>query len=182
MGRRLLGVFMTVYMPTILMNIIGHSTNYIKPLYFEAVISVNLTVMLVLTTMFVSVSNDLPRTSYLKMVDIWMVFNLLIPFVEVLLHVYMVSFALIELTTFQDKWQEDESECGKFTVKVMPIEMDKNKDNNKPSSETKAQVKPSIINVTSLFRVTAGSCRRPTLLPKFSTQLSLPALLLFIGL
>ena len=91
MGRRLLGVFMTVYMPTILMNIIGHSTNYLRPLYFEAVISVNLTVMLVLTTMFVSVSNDLPRTSYLKMVDIWMVFNLLIPFVEVLLHVYMVS-------------------------------------------------------------------------------------------
>ena len=44
MGRRLLGVFMTVYMPTILMNIIGHSTNYFKHFYFEAAISVNLTV------------------------------------------------------------------------------------------------------------------------------------------
>ena len=44
MGRRLLGVFMTVYMPTILMNLIGHSTsNYLDQMYFEATISVNLT-------------------------------------------------------------------------------------------------------------------------------------------
>ena len=43
MGRRLLGVFMTVYMPTILMNLIGHSTNYFDQMYFEATISVNLT-------------------------------------------------------------------------------------------------------------------------------------------
>ena len=43
MGRRLLGVFMTVYMPTILMNLIGHSTNYFGQMYFEATISVNLT-------------------------------------------------------------------------------------------------------------------------------------------
>ena len=43
MGRRLLGVFMTVYMPTILMNFIGHSTNYFSEMYFEATISVNLT-------------------------------------------------------------------------------------------------------------------------------------------
>ena len=46
--------------------------------------------MLVLTTMFVSVSNELPKTSYMKMVDYWLVFNLFIPFAEVLLHVYMV--------------------------------------------------------------------------------------------
>merc|ERR1719447_1397758 len=36
LGRRLLGVFMTVYMPTILMNIVGHSTMYFKPFFFEA--------------------------------------------------------------------------------------------------------------------------------------------------
>jgi len=79
---------MTIYMPTILMNVVGHCTMYFKPFFFEAQVSVNLTVMLVLTTMFVSVSNDLPRTSYLKMVDIWLIFNLFIPFLEVLLHTY----------------------------------------------------------------------------------------------
>ena len=43
MGRRLLGVFMTVYMPTILINLIGHSTNYFSEMYFEATSLVNLT-------------------------------------------------------------------------------------------------------------------------------------------
>ena len=44
LGRRLIGTFMTIYMPTILLNIIGHSTNYFKPFFFEAIVTVNLTV------------------------------------------------------------------------------------------------------------------------------------------
>ena len=49
----------------------------------------NLTSMLVLTTMFINVSNNLPKTSYMKMVDVWLLFNLLLPFIIVLLHTYM---------------------------------------------------------------------------------------------
>ena len=45
--------------------------------------------MLVLTTMFINVSNNLPKTSYVKMVDVWLIFNLLLPFIEVLVHTYM---------------------------------------------------------------------------------------------
>ena len=45
--------------------------------------------MLVLTTMFINVSNNLPKTSYVKMIDIWPIFNLLLPFIEVLIHSYM---------------------------------------------------------------------------------------------
>ena len=52
-------------------------------------ITVNLTSMLVLTTMFINVSNSLPKTSYMKMVDAWLLFNLLYPFIVVLLHTYM---------------------------------------------------------------------------------------------
>ena len=84
LGRRLLGTILTVYIPTILVVIISHMTNYFKPFFFEAVVSVNLTVMLVLATMFISVSNNLPSTSYIKMVDIWLIFNLMIPFTEVM--------------------------------------------------------------------------------------------------
>ena len=47
--------------------------------------------MLVLTTMFISVSNNLPNTAYVKMIDIWLIFNLLMPFLLVLLHTYMDS-------------------------------------------------------------------------------------------
>ena len=55
----------------------------------QAVITVNLTSMLVLTTMFINVSNNLPKTSYMKMVDVWLLFNLLYPFIVVLIHTYM---------------------------------------------------------------------------------------------
>ena len=39
--------------------------------------------------MFISVSNSLPKTSYMKMIDVWLLFNLFYPFVVVLLHTYM---------------------------------------------------------------------------------------------
>ena len=101
LGRRLLGEILTTYIPTVLLVIIAHMTNYFKPFFFEAVVTVNLTVMLVrfyhnkqwlalilfppkvLATMFISVSNNLPKTSYIKMVDTWLIFNLMIPFFEV---------------------------------------------------------------------------------------------------
>ena len=89
LGRRLLGTVLTVFLPTILMNVVGHGANYFKAFFFEAVVSVNLTVMLVLTTMFINVSNQLPKTSYIKMMDIWLISNLLLPFMEVLLHTYI---------------------------------------------------------------------------------------------
>ena len=89
LGRRLLGTILTVYVPTVLLNLIGHATNYYKDFFFEAVVTVNLTCMLVLVTMFISVSNNLPKTSYLKMMDYWLIFNLILPFLEVLVHTYM---------------------------------------------------------------------------------------------
>ena len=42
-GRRLLGTLLTIYLPTILLNMIGHATNFFKPFFFEAVVTVNLT-------------------------------------------------------------------------------------------------------------------------------------------
>ena len=103
---------MTIFMPTLLLNIIGHSTTLYDSAYFDAMVAINLTVsmdtfnyilssismkynqlvqvMLVLTTMFVSVNQSLPPTSYMKMVDYWLVFTLFIPFVETLLQTYKV--------------------------------------------------------------------------------------------
>ena len=39
-GRRLLGTILTVYLPTVLLNVIGHATNFFKPFFFEAVVTV----------------------------------------------------------------------------------------------------------------------------------------------
>ena len=107
--RRINNAVMTIYLPTILILCIVYATNFFKEFFFEAVVTVNLTAMLVLTTMFISgrlfslhiivsiilVSSNLPTTSYIKMVDIWLIFNLFLPFLEVLLHTYMDSLRLV---------------------------------------------------------------------------------------
>ena len=49
--------------------------------------------------MFINVSNQLPKTSYIKMMDVWLIFNLCLPFTEVLLHTYKVTL----LTLNRDK-------------------------------------------------------------------------------
>ena len=90
-GRRILAPILTTYLPTILLCIVSFSTNYFKAFFFEAIVTVNLTALLVQTTLFISVSDSLPKTSYIKMIDIWLIFNLFIPFTEVLLHTYIDS-------------------------------------------------------------------------------------------
>ena len=54
--RRLINEIMTTYLPTTLILIIVYATNFFKPFFFEAVVTVNLTSLLVLTTLFISVS------------------------------------------------------------------------------------------------------------------------------
>ena len=56
LSRQLLSVVMNVFVPTTVLNLISYSTNFYKDCYFEAVITINLTSMLVLVALFVSVS------------------------------------------------------------------------------------------------------------------------------
>ena len=60
--RRILNAILTVYLPTILVLIIVYATNFFKDFFFEAIVTVNLTSLLVLTTLFISVSSSLPQT------------------------------------------------------------------------------------------------------------------------
>ena len=56
LGRELLGVLLNVFIPTLVLGIISYTTNFYKDDYFESVIAINLTTMLVIVTLFVSVS------------------------------------------------------------------------------------------------------------------------------
>ena len=84
--RRILNAILTVYLPTLLVLTIVYATNFFQPFFFEAIVTVNLTSLLVLTTLFISVSSSLPQTAYVKMVDVWLIFAQLLPWIEVLLH------------------------------------------------------------------------------------------------
>ena len=76
---------LTTYLPTFLLILISISTTYFNEIYFEAILSVNLSVLFVITTLFVSVMEKLPLTSYIRMVDIWLIYGQLVPFLQVAL-------------------------------------------------------------------------------------------------
>ena len=83
--RKIINEMMTTYLPSILLMLITWATTFFKPYFFEAALSVNLTTMLVMTTIFISVMQMLPATAYVKMVDVWLIFGQLVPFAEVVL-------------------------------------------------------------------------------------------------
>ena len=57
--RKLLSIVLTTFIPTIILNVIGHMSNYFKEFFFEGLMSLNVTVMLVLTTMFLRCQDEL---------------------------------------------------------------------------------------------------------------------------
>ena len=81
--RKILSEMMGTYLASILLMFITFATTFVKPFFFEAALTVNLTNMLVMTTIFISVMEKLPITSYPKMVDFWLIFCQLVPFTEV---------------------------------------------------------------------------------------------------
>ena len=96
--RKIQTEMLTTYLPTLLLLAISYATIYFKPVYFEASLTVNLTIMLVMTTIFTSKIQELPPTSDTKMIDFWLIFCLLVPF----------SFTLVQ--TGIECYREDEKE------------------------------------------------------------------------
>ena len=85
MKRKITSEMMTTYFPTLLLTAITFATTFFKPFFFEAALSVNLTTMLVMTTISISKMEGLPPTSDIKMIDIWLVLCQMVPFAEVVL-------------------------------------------------------------------------------------------------
>ena len=85
LGRNILSIFMVTYLPTILMNIINQSTVYIRTDgKYEFIITVNITCMVVLASVYTSVSTSLPSTASIKPVEIWLLVNLAYPFMVII--------------------------------------------------------------------------------------------------
>ena len=85
MKRMIMSEMMTTYFPSLLLMMITYATTFFKPFFFEAALSVNLTTMLVMTTIFISKMEGLPPTSTTKMIDYWLIFCQLVPFTQVVL-------------------------------------------------------------------------------------------------
>merc|ERR1739848_487113 len=71
----------TTYMPILLVIFLALITLCIDQSHFDAIIMVSLTCMLVMYTLFQSISTNMPTTVSLKLLDYWLIFGMIMPFI-----------------------------------------------------------------------------------------------------
>ena len=95
----LMSIFMVTFLPAILMNMINQATNYITSNNkYDILFTVNITCMMVLASIYLSVSASLPNTYGIKPVEIFLLFNLAYPFLVILVNIFLQVLSMIILT------------------------------------------------------------------------------------
>ena len=95
--RMFLYHLVSTFLPTICLLIVAEITMFIDESHFEATIMVSLTSMLVMYTLFQSHTDSLPQTAYIKLIDIWFLHGLVVPFFVFVLEV------TTEMTTTKER-------------------------------------------------------------------------------
>ena len=74
------------FLPSAILILLSYITVFFKLLkFFNTAITVNLSVMLTMTTLLISVLTKLPPTPYIKWIEHWLIFAQLVPLVQVVL-------------------------------------------------------------------------------------------------
>ncbi|KAK3850714.1 hypothetical protein Pcinc_042595 [Petrolisthes cinctipes] len=90
---------LTIYIPSLILTIISYLTFFFRTSIFDVRVMVALTSLLVLATLFAQASSSLPKTSYFKMVDIWLLFCVGITFLVIIFHVLIDNRFVTEMAT-----------------------------------------------------------------------------------
>ena len=120
---------MVTYLPTILINIINQLTNHINgDSKYDLIITVNITSMMVLASIYLSVSASLPSTAVMKPVEVWLLFNLAYPFLVIFVNIILqVSHFMIIILIINRIFQRKTELEGKEKVKKFCVEENKRK-------------------------------------------------------
>ncbi len=102
--------FTNTYMPTTTLLIIAEITLHFDESKTEMAIGLSLTIMLVMYTMYQSISGSLIKTAYLKMIDYWLLFCLLMPFVIFKIEIYWLLKKTQKLDATAKGWLSDNKE------------------------------------------------------------------------
>ena len=94
--RKLSYHIVNTYIPTFCLILIAGFTLFIDFSHFEVSIMIALTSMLVTYTLYQSISDHLPNTSYMKMIDVWLFGGLIFPFFIITILVIMDSLVIKE--------------------------------------------------------------------------------------
>ena len=132
--------------PTLTLLMIAEVTLFISESHFEATIMLAITSMLVMYTLYQSASSSLPKTAYVKMIDTWLIFGLVVPFIIFLI------LTLIEMLN------DDDDDKEPIDKKGDEKELTQNSTiNDKLSATSKSQVVPKDVFDKEVFDIVFDS-------------------------
>ncbi|XP_037781088.1 glutamate-gated chloride channel alpha-like [Penaeus monodon] len=129
--RRYGYAMLNIYIPSLTLLIISYVTLFFRPSIFEVRVMTALTSLLVLATLFTQVSASLPKTSYFKMVDIWLLFCIVLIFFIILFHTVIDRY--VDYSAYfgaaagfkEGTWLRPLSGSrGASTIKVLPADLE----------------------------------------------------------
>ena len=115
--RKLSSHIFYTYIPTLCLVTISGFTLFIDSSHFEATIMVALTTMLVMYTLHQSITEHLPMTAYLKMIDIWLFGGLIVPFIILGFLIYLDYLVIKEANQVVEMGQGKKSRWNARLVK-----------------------------------------------------------------
>ena len=83
-------------------------TLYFDESQTELAIGLTLTIMLVMYTIYQSINDSFVKTAYLKMIDYWLLFCLLVPFIIFLIEIFWLRNKIKENFRNEKKWTAKE--------------------------------------------------------------------------
>ena len=89
MNRIFTNQFINTFFPTIILWMFGYSTLFIDPIEngFNHRFTGSGTALLVMATLINVVKSDLPKTAYIKLIDIWFLWHVVLVFVIIVYHI-----------------------------------------------------------------------------------------------
>ena len=88
--REMTVTILVTHLPTLLMNLINQMSNYVtSESRYEFIITVNITCMMVLASVYLTVSTSLPNTPSIKPVEVWLLVSFIYPFLVIAVNIAM---------------------------------------------------------------------------------------------
>ena len=129
------------FLPTILLMIITEIALFVDEKHFEVLVMIHLTTMLVMYTLYQGLQDNMPKAAYLKFMDIFLLFGVIVPFITFMIQVSS------KLVGGMQKSTDDEDEGGQLREAVSSTES--------KSSWTNKIVTPKREKVRRLLKYTA---------------------------
>ncbi|KAK4314634.1 hypothetical protein Pmani_014085 [Petrolisthes manimaculis] len=143
--RRVGYPIISIYVPTVILLILAYLSLIFRRDNFEARVMSSLTVLLVLAALFTQTSTSLPKTSYFKMVDVWLLFSISLIFFVIVFHVIIDMATEGKLSKQNPRSTSRSPPPTTTTTKVMPIDPEQDQDTHTPipSKTLRVSVIPS---------------------------------------